>query len=110
MIDPKGEYFGRRILSRDESGSESSDLLSFLFLFLTTLMIDRSTFLLLARSVGLTAKSIARLFPVDTSMVVIIDDRSDVWEGSRNLVKVVPCTFPSPFPSFLVLTSHTYLH
>ncbi|KAL7413349.1 HAD-like domain-containing protein [Mrakia frigida] len=62
VIDPKGEFFGRRILSRDESGS-------------------------------LTAKSIARLFPVDTSMVVIIDDRSDVWEGSRNLVKVVPCEF-----------------
>lgn len=47
--------------------------------------------------IGLTAKSIARLFPVDTSMVVIIDDRSDVWEGSRNLVKVVPCTSPPAF-------------
>ncbi|CED82134.1 TFIIF-interacting CTD phosphatases, including NLI-interacting factor [Phaffia rhodozyma] len=43
---------------------------------------------------SLTAKSIERLFPADTSMVVIIDDRSDVWEGSkRNLVKVVPYDF-----------------
>ncbi|POW04308.1 hypothetical protein PSTT_10498 [Puccinia striiformis] len=34
---------------------------------------------------------ITRLFPVDTSMVVIIDDRGDVWEYSPNLVVVVPC-------------------
>lgn len=24
-------------------------------------------------------------------MVVIIDDRADVWDGSPNLVKVIPC-------------------
>lgn len=35
-------------------------------------------------------KSLARLF-ADTSMVVAIDDRADVWEYSPNLVKVVPC-------------------
>ena len=40
---------------------------------------------------GLTQKSLQRLFPVDTSMVVIIDDRADVWEWSPNLVKVIPC-------------------
>ncbi|KAI9627036.1 hypothetical protein KEM48_010080 [Puccinia striiformis f. sp. tritici PST-130] len=38
-------------------------------------------------------KSITRLFPVDTSMVVIIDDRGDVWEYSPNLVAVVPYNF-----------------
>ena len=37
---------------------------------------------------SLTAKSLARLFPVDTKMVVIIDDRADVWDWSYNLVKV----------------------
>lgn len=61
-IDPDGRMFGRRILSRDESGS-------------------------------LTAKSLERLFPCDTSMVVIIDDRSDVWDRSPNLVEVVRYDF-----------------
>ena len=40
---------------------------------------------------GLTQKSLQRLFPCDTSMVVIIDDRADVWEWSPNLIKVIPC-------------------
>lgn len=40
---------------------------------------------------SLTQKSLQRLFPCDTSMVVIIDDRADVWEWSPNLVKVIPC-------------------
>jgi TFIIF-interacting CTD phosphatase-like protein len=40
---------------------------------------------------GLTTKSLQRLFPCDTSMVVIIDDRADVWEWSPNLIKVIPC-------------------
>ena len=35
-----------------------------------------------------TAKSLTRLFPVDSKMVVIIDDRGDVWSWSPNLVKV----------------------
>ncbi|GJJ09456.1 hypothetical protein Clacol_003679 [Clathrus columnatus] len=37
---------------------------------------------------SLTQKSLQRLFPCDTSMVVIIDDRADVWEWSPNLLKV----------------------
>lgn len=36
-------------------------------------------------------KSLERLFPVDQSMVVIIDDRADIWDWSPHLVKVVPC-------------------
>lgn len=40
---------------------------------------------------SLTQKSLNRLFPCDTSMVVIIDDRADVWGWSPNLLKVVPC-------------------
>lgn len=62
IIDPTGEYFGDRILSRDESGS-------------------------------LTHKNLKRLFPVDQSMVAIIDDRGDVWQWESNLVKVVPYDF-----------------
>ncbi|KAI0274968.1 hypothetical protein BC834DRAFT_23573 [Gloeopeniophorella convolvens] len=42
---------------------------------------------------SLTQKSLQRLFPVDTSMVVIIDDRADVWEWSPNLIKVIPYDF-----------------
>ncbi|WPK26270.1 hypothetical protein PUMCH_003619 [Australozyma saopauloensis] len=62
IIDPTGEYFGDRILSRDESGL-------------------------------LTHKNLKRLFPVDQSMVAIIDDRGDVWQWEANLVKVVPYDF-----------------
>ncbi|AEO67637.1 84a5b85e-33b8-4a49-801f-9e7709dedf38 [Thermothielavioides terrestris] len=40
------------------------------------------------------AKSLGRLFPVSTNMVVIIDDRSDVWPRNRpNLIKVSPYEF-----------------
>ena len=42
---------------------------------------------------SMAQKSLARLFPVNTSMVVIIDDRADVWSWSPNLIKVEPCTW-----------------
>ncbi|QSS64812.1 RNA polymerase II C-terminal domain phosphatase component, partial [Histoplasma capsulatum] len=42
---------------------------------------------------SLTAKNLQRLFPVDTKMVVIIDDRGDVWKWTDNLIKVVPYDF-----------------
>lgn len=42
---------------------------------------------------SLTAKNLQRLFPVDTRMVVIIDDRGDVWRWSPNLIKVAPYDF-----------------
>lgn len=42
---------------------------------------------------SLTAKNLQRLFPVDTKMVVIIDDRGDVWKWSDNLIKVSPYDF-----------------
>jgi len=42
---------------------------------------------------SMTVKSLKRLFPVDTKMVVIIDDRGDVWQWSQNLVKVTPYDF-----------------
>ena len=38
-------------------------------------------------------KFLQRLFPVDTKMVVIIDDRADVWSWSSNLLKVTPYAF-----------------
>ncbi|KAK7206688.1 hypothetical protein BZA70DRAFT_245834 [Myxozyma melibiosi] len=42
---------------------------------------------------NLEQKNLKRLFPVDTSLVVIIDDRGDVWKWSANLIKVVPFEF-----------------
>lgn len=59
------------------------------------LFTRQSMWSLLTRScdfpLGMTRKSLQRLFPCDTNMVVIIDDRADVWDGSPNLVKVIPC-------------------
>lgn len=42
---------------------------------------------------SLVAKSLQRLFPVDTKMVVIIDDRGDVWNWNENFIKVTPYDF-----------------
>ena len=42
---------------------------------------------------SMTQKSLERLFPSDQSMVVIIDDRGDVWNWSPNLIKVIPYNF-----------------
>lgn len=42
---------------------------------------------------SMTEKDLHRLFPVDTKMVVIIDDRGDVWKWSDNLIKVRPYDF-----------------
>lgn len=42
---------------------------------------------------SMNAKDLKRLFPMDTKMVVIIDDRGDVWKWSQNLVKVSPYDF-----------------
>jgi TFIIF-interacting CTD phosphatase-like protein len=40
---------------------------------------------------GAAVKNLKRLFPTDQSMVVVIDDRWEVWSHGPNLVKVVPC-------------------
>ncbi|CCH60826.1 hypothetical protein TBLA_0D03260 [Henningerozyma blattae CBS 6284] len=42
---------------------------------------------------SLTQKSLERLFPTDQSMVIIIDDRGDVWNWCNNLIKVIPYNF-----------------
>lgn len=43
---------------------------------------------------SLAAKRLQRLFPVSTHMVVVIDDRADVWPMNRsNLIKVTPYDF-----------------
>ncbi|KAL4882830.1 hypothetical protein BJY04DRAFT_35756 [Aspergillus karnatakaensis] len=42
---------------------------------------------------SLSVKNLHRIFPVDTRMVVIIDDRGDVWRWCPNLIKVIPYDF-----------------
>ncbi|KAF2862268.1 hypothetical protein K470DRAFT_281109 [Piedraia hortae CBS 480.64] len=42
---------------------------------------------------SMSCKNLSRLFPVDTNMVVVIDDRGDVWDWTPNLIKVVPYEF-----------------
>mgnify|MGYP001762196287 FL=1 len=42
---------------------------------------------------NMVQKSLSRLFPTNTSMAVIIDDRADVWNWSPNLIKVQPYEF-----------------
>ena len=42
---------------------------------------------------SLVAKNLQRLFPVDTKMVVIIDDRGDVWKWNENHIRVTPYDF-----------------
>lgn len=37
---------------------------------------------------SMTVKTLTRLFPVDDKMVVVIDDRADVWKWWPNLVRV----------------------
>lgn len=77
-IDPEDKLFRDRILSRDESGSKYQ---------CCKIWIAICTYIL----IGMTQKKIQRLFPCDTSMVVVLDDRSDVWSFSPNLIKVKPC-------------------
>jgi len=62
LIDPEGKYFADRIISREDSGGPEN------------------------------RKQLKRIFPCDDRTVLIIDDRADVWEYSRNLVHVAPCT------------------
>lgn len=42
---------------------------------------------------SLSHKNLQRIFPLDTKLVVIIDDRADVWHWSPNLIKVNPYCF-----------------
>ncbi|EGC35499.1 hypothetical protein DICPUDRAFT_55168 [Dictyostelium purpureum] len=42
---------------------------------------------------GINFKTLQRLFPCDDSMVLIVDDRSDVWKKSKNLIQISPYVF-----------------
>ena len=63
LFDQDKRLFYDRILSRDDAGS------------------------------GLEhRKNLRRIFPTDDRTVLVIDDRVDVWEYSKNLIPVPPCT------------------
>ncbi|KAI8382261.1 HAD-like domain-containing protein [Blakeslea trispora] len=42
---------------------------------------------------SVTQKKLQRLFPCDISMVVVLDDRSDIWNSASNLVRIKPYEF-----------------
>lgn len=42
---------------------------------------------------SLTSKSLDKVFPVEQDLVLIIDDRGDVWDWSPNLIKVIPYNY-----------------
>ena len=63
IIDPDETLFGDRIMSRSDTPGEEH------------------------------RKNINKLFPVDNRMVVIIDDRADVWGWSKYLLRVKPFNF-----------------
>jgi len=62
-IDPERKYFADRRISREDSGGPHN------------------------------RKDLRRIFPCDDRTVLIIDDRADVWDYSRNLVQVPPFYF-----------------
>ena len=64
LIDPDKKLFYDRILSRDDTG-----------------FVDN------------TRKSLKRIFPHSDRMVLVLDDRGDVWQWTGNLVPIRPYTF-----------------
>eukprot|EP01134_Creolimax_fragrantissima_P004124 CFRG4124T1 len=69
ILDESGKMFSGRILSRDDGFDQMYK-----------------------------AQALSSLFPQGDEMVVIIDDRKDVWQDVNNLVKVVPYVFFSGVP------------
>ena len=63
LFDPDGQLFHDRILSRDDNE-----------------IIENR-------------KKLERIFPTDDRMVLVIDDRSDVWPDCNNLIRVPAYTF-----------------
>ncbi|XP_055919788.1 RNA polymerase II subunit A C-terminal domain phosphatase [Eupeodes corollae] len=64
LLDPDGQFFSHRILSRDECFNATSK-----------------------------TDNLKALFPCGDSMVCIIDDREDVWNMASNLIQVKPYHF-----------------
>lgn len=71
-IDPLKIFFGDRVLTRsDKQHSKGNDAKR-----------------------ALVSKDISNLFPVDDSMVLILDDRKDVWKANEaNLITIKPYHF-----------------
>jgi len=66
IVDPTKALFANRIVSREQAGEENTRHL----------------------------KGLKKIFPFDESMVLVLDDRADVWrEDTSNILKVHPYTF-----------------
>lgn len=42
---------------------------------------------------SLTTKSLDKVFPLEQDLVLVIDDRGDVWDWSPNLIRVIPYNY-----------------
>lgn len=67
IIDPTGILFHDRILSRDDAGLKGHD--------------------------AANKKSLKRIFPHSSTMVLVLDDRGDVWRWAGNVVLIRPFLF-----------------
>lgn len=67
ILDPTGRLFHDRILSRDDAGLKGAD--------------------------SVHKKSLKRIFPHSSKMVLVLDDRGDVWRWAGNVVLVRPFLF-----------------
>jgi RNA polymerase II subunit A C-terminal domain phosphatase len=77
-IDPESRYFhDDRIMTRDRYLQETHECMNG------------------SESVlpNWTKKHLKRLFPCKDNMVLILDDRADVWENSPNLIRIKPYEF-----------------
>ena len=73
-LDPEGRLFDvDRIMTRDRNFSSSEDGTP--------------------GSAPFTKKQLKSLFPCQDDMVLILDDRVDVWESSPNLIRIKPYEF-----------------
>ncbi len=77
LIDSDNVFFKEhRIISRDDCVGKP----------ISPSQISSST-----PDVDFSYKNLKRLFPCDDTMVLIVDDREDVWSDARNLIKIEPC-------------------
>lgn len=88
LFDPDGRLFQDRILSRDDSESNNNNIYVLLLHHFILTHTHKFHFLVMENR-----KKLTRIFPTDDRMVVVIDDRSDVWPDCPNLVQVPAYSF-----------------
>ena len=114
IIDPGNRIFKERILSRDDCGgllllspslSSTTTFTPLAAQHTSPLLSSSHHFPLLTATItDIDHKTLKRIFPCDDSMVVIVDDREDVWKKSKNLVRIEPCMHSIAYQLVYLLT------